>query len=60
MDSDIESLEIVKTIITLAHNLGMDAIAEGVETSAQAKKLKALGCEYAQGYLSKVTKEDSR
>ncbi len=51
MNSDIESLEIVKTIITLAHNLGMDAIAEGVETAAQAKKLKTLGCEYAQGYL---------
>ncbi len=48
---DLESLEIIKTIITLAHNLGMDAIAEGVETIAQAEQLKALGCEYAQGYL---------
>lgn len=51
MNSDLESLKIVKTIITLAHNLGMDAIAEGVETAAQAKQLKTLGCEYAQGYL---------
>ncbi len=51
INSDAESLEIVKTIITLAHNLGMDAIAEGVETTQQAQKLKSLNCEYAQGYL---------
>ncbi|MEL6579777.1 MAG: EAL domain-containing protein [Cyanobacteria bacterium J06621_12] len=51
INSDLESLEIVKTIITLAHNLGMDAIAEGVETISQAQQLTALDCEYAQGYL---------
>lgn len=51
ISSDLDSLEIVKTIITLAHNLNMDAIAEGVETVAQAEQLQALGCEYAQGYL---------
>jgi predicted signal transduction protein with EAL and GGDEF domain len=43
--------EIVRTIVTLARNLGMEAIAEGVETEAQNQQLKALGCEYAQGYL---------
>ena len=46
-----ESLEIVKTVITLAQTLKMDAIAEGIETSEQCDRLKALGCEYAQGYL---------
>lgn len=51
LDSDLESLEIIKTIITLAHTLGMDAIAEGVETTRQRDRLKALGCEFAQGYL---------
>ena len=51
INSDAESLEIVKTIITLAHNLGMEAIAEGVETTEQAQVLKSLNCEYAQGYL---------
>ena len=51
ISSDLESLEIVKTIITLAHNLGMNAIAEGVETTAQVKQLQALECEYAQGYF---------
>ncbi len=51
INCDIESFEIVKTIITLAHTLGMDAIAEGVETIEQVNQLKTLGCEYAQGYL---------
>lgn len=51
INTDLESLEIIKTIITMAHNLGMDAIAEGVETTEQIQKLKTLGCEYAQGYL---------
>ena len=51
INSDIESLEIVKTIITLAHTLKMDAIAEGIETPEQLKQLKTLGCEYGQGYL---------
>lgn len=48
---DGESLEIIKTIITLARNLRMEAVAEGVETAEQAEQLKALGCQYAQGYL---------
>jgi diguanylate cyclase (GGDEF)-like protein/PAS domain S-box-containing protein len=47
---DDESLEIIRTIVALAHNLGMDVIAEGVETAQQLAQLKALHCEYAQGY----------
>jgi diguanylate cyclase (GGDEF)-like protein/PAS domain S-box-containing protein len=43
--------EIVRTIITLAHALRLDVVAEGVETAGQAAALKTLGCEYAQGYL---------
>jgi diguanylate cyclase (GGDEF)-like protein len=42
---------IVKTISTLARNLGMEVIAEGIETEEQHQELKALGCEYGQGYL---------
>src|SRR5262245_11265995 len=45
-----ESLEIVRTIITLAHNLKMNVIAEGVETAEQVRHLRDLGCEYGQGY----------
>ena len=46
-----ENLQIVKTIVTLAGNLGMEVIAEGVETEDQLDQLKALKCQYAQGYL---------
>lgn len=43
--------EIVKTIIALAHNLGMKVVAEGVETAAQIHYLRTLGCEFGQGYF---------
>ncbi|NJL90691.1 MAG: EAL domain-containing protein [Coleofasciculaceae cyanobacterium SM2_1_6] len=51
MEAQKESLEIVKTIINLAHDLGMDVIAEGIETSSQLYELQSLGCEYGQGFL---------
>lgn len=50
MGDDSESLEIVRTIITLAHSLEMDVIAEGVETPEESEQLRLLHCEYAQGY----------
>lgn len=45
-----EDSEIVRTIVELAHNLHMEVIAEGVETEEQVSYLKALQCEYGQGY----------
>jgi diguanylate cyclase (GGDEF)-like protein len=42
---------IVRTISTLARNLGMEVIAEGIETEEQYQQLKILGCEYGQGFL---------
>jgi diguanylate cyclase (GGDEF)-like protein/PAS domain S-box-containing protein len=48
---DPENLEIVRAIITLARNLRLRVIAEGVETPAQAAQLRALECEYLQGHL---------
>jgi diguanylate cyclase (GGDEF)-like protein/PAS domain S-box-containing protein len=46
-----ESPEILRAILTLARNLGIEVIAEGVETEAQLGHLVALGCGLAQGYL---------
>ncbi len=43
--------EIVRTIVVLGHNLGMDIIAEGIETEEHMKYLARLGCEYGQGYF---------
>jgi diguanylate cyclase (GGDEF)-like protein/PAS domain S-box-containing protein len=49
--SEGENWEIVRTIISLAHNMGMDVIAEGVETEHQKDILLSLGCEKGQGFL---------
>ena len=51
MGANGENAEIVKTIITLAQNLGLSVIAEGVETIDQLKNLRELGCSYGQGYF---------
>ncbi len=42
---------ILRSIITLAHDLGMDVVAEGAETNSDAVELFQLGCEYAQGFV---------
>jgi PAS domain S-box-containing protein len=51
MESDQASREMVRIIISLAHNFRLRVVAEGVETQAQADQLQLLGCELAQGYL---------
>lgn len=45
------SLAIVNAIVGLGNNLGLDVVAEGVETQTQQEYLSAIGCRYAQGYL---------
>jgi EAL domain-containing protein (putative c-di-GMP-specific phosphodiesterase class I) len=50
MGHDGGSFEIVKAIVELAHNLGLEVIAEGVETAGQLEHLRILGCEFAQGF----------
>ena len=51
INTESENFEIIRTIIALAHTLGMDTVAEGVEILEQVTQLQALGCKYAQGYL---------
>lgn len=50
IDTDPENLEIVKAIVSLAHSLNLSVVAEGVETERHSDILRALGCEYGQGY----------
>ena len=51
LGTDPEDTAIVTAIVRLAHSLGLEATAEGVETEAQRSALAALGCDRAQGYL---------
>ena len=46
-----ENIEIVRTIVSLADNMGMDVVAEGIETLGQLAQLRKLNCQYGQGYL---------
>jgi len=46
-----ENIEIVRTIVSLADNMGMEVVAEGVETLSQLVQLRKLKCQYGQGYL---------
>jgi diguanylate cyclase (GGDEF)-like protein len=50
MDTSREDAGIIQTIVALAHTLGMDIIAEGVETEGQMAQLRNLHVEYGQGY----------
>jgi EAL domain-containing protein (putative c-di-GMP-specific phosphodiesterase class I) len=50
MSESKDALTIVKAIIQLAKNLGLEVTAEGIETEGQALTLQALGCERGQGF----------
>ncbi|WP_392530873.1 EAL domain-containing protein [Nostoc sp. C117] len=49
-----KNLEIIEIIVALAHKLGVDVLAEGVETKEQLAILRKLNCEYAQGHFFSV------
>ena len=46
-----ESAELVRTIVNMAQNLGLEVVAEGVENELQLEQLRRLGCTYSQGFL---------
>jgi diguanylate cyclase (GGDEF)-like protein len=47
---DTDNSQIVRSVVMLAHSLGIHVTAEGIETARQLKCLRDLGCEYGQGY----------
>ena len=51
MGVENENTELAHAIIAMAHNLRMNVVAQGIETSAQLAQLQALQCEYGQGYF---------
>jgi len=51
MTGSEQALQIVRTIVELARVLGMDVVAEGIETQDQYQLLRQMGCRFGQGYL---------
>lgn len=51
LDEQNQASTIVKATLDLAHNLGFNVVAEGVETQQQVEQLQVWGCEFAQGYF---------
>jgi EAL domain-containing protein (putative c-di-GMP-specific phosphodiesterase class I) len=51
MEEETKDAAIAANLVTLAHALGVLAIAEGIESDGQLASLKGLGCDLAQGFL---------
>ncbi len=51
LEKSSQQIQIIRAIVTLAHNLDLDVIAEGIETDEQRQLLQELDCEMGQGYL---------
>jgi EAL domain-containing protein (putative c-di-GMP-specific phosphodiesterase class I) len=51
IEGDDRAATLVRTVVDLGRRLGMDVVAEGVETAGQLAELRALGCSFVQGFL---------
>jgi diguanylate cyclase (GGDEF)-like protein/PAS domain S-box-containing protein len=51
LDGTVGSQTVVRTILDLASNFGLDVVAEGIETDVQARHLRDMGCSWCQGWL---------
>jgi EAL domain-containing protein (putative c-di-GMP-specific phosphodiesterase class I) len=51
MDGDATAMNIIRTVISLAHSFNLAVVAEGVETDRQVTLLRQLGCDQFQDYL---------
>ena len=51
MTESERDINLVQSIIALAHQMQMDVVAEGIESIEDCERLKEMGCEYGQGYL---------
>jgi EAL domain-containing protein (putative c-di-GMP-specific phosphodiesterase class I) len=60
LPTDNKDRAIVQTVVTLGHSLGMDVVAEGIETIEQHRILQTVGCDVYQGFLfSKAVPADA-
>ena len=59
LDSEASNLNLVRGMLLLAHELGIQSCAEGIETVQQLERLQALGCEYGQGYFLAKPRESA-
>jgi len=55
MTNDANDIAIVHSTVELSRNLGLEVVAEGLETQAAQNQLRSLGCHYGQGYLVSPT-----
>jgi len=51
LGADRHDRTVIRTVVELAHRLGIAVVAEGVETEAELHEVRAIGCDEAQGYL---------
>ncbi len=60
INTNSKNLEITEILVTLAHKLGVDVLAEGIETQEQLTLLRKLNCEYGQGHFFSVPLNSSK